>query len=862
MSSRALRRPLAFSLLVLVMLSLSGTPLAATQARAEGSTSSAKTVRAADYDPDATNSPFPDLAVTVSQTEDLAQQGITVSWTGGQKSETPQGTVGGSNFLQIMQCWGSEPGSDGTRPDRRTCQYGGTGSWGATRDGNTMPEAVAPQDAKYSADLGGYNYVGIPFVAYNSANIVDESKAPADKVLTNTTTNDAGQVVLKSPMIRFDTNEYFTSLTTNEVKWAPSGNDGSGSAPFELQTAMQSPGLGCGSPATISGVSTGQSCWLVIIPRGLGDNGSSLINTPGLWWSSWAHHLAVKLDFRPLGVACELGAAERQLAGSELVAEAIASWQPVVCQGGSPFTLAQVPETDALAAAAGTTPSALAFTSRPLDRERNGLEKDPLAYAPVALGGIAISFAIDAFPDSSAGEQYRNRAGLPLTDMKLTPRLLAKLLTASYVDALPSGADLSHIGYKSFTDPGNNARSLVFDPDFRAINDPEWSVQLIVGASISDVLMPLGRSDLAERVWEYVLADAEARAWLAGEPDPWGMVVNPCYSTNAEVSAKCPKLDTSAPDTAPLSLPRDDFPKADPSEKVDTTLTDPANGTGALNLVTWRPYASGFVDGGYRVLRGDGMTLGAWDKFSVPPKFGKSQRQLLGSRQVLALTSTPAARLYQTATAQLRNPAGKFVSPTSASLTAAAAAMTPVNGQKQVLSFDQSSAKAKAAKDAYPLAIPVYAALNPQQTDADQRSDYAKLISYAAGDGQSPGSEDGELPSGYAPLPSEWRTQAKAAAEVIRTGIWPAVTPTPTPTPSPSPSSTTATSAPQPSAVPSATPDQDPSATGEPSGVLTGPVTPADPGLGALSAVVPATGVAGLAAAVGIPLISRRRRLP
>lgn len=859
MSSRTLRRPLAAALLVLVMLSLSGTPMAATQARAEGSTSSAKTVRAADYDPDVADSSFPDLAVTVSQTQDLIQQGITVSWTGGKKSEAPQGTVGGTNFVQIMQCWGDEPGSDGKRPDRRTCQYGGTGGWGATRDGNTMPESVAPEDEKYSADLGGYNYVGIPFVAYNSDRIVDESLAPADKVLVNTTRDGSGNVTLKSPLIRFDNNEYFTSLTTNEVKWAPSGSDGSGAAPFELQTSMQSPGLGCGAPVTAGGVTSGQSCWLVVLPRGEADNGSSLINTPGLWWSSWKHHLALKLEFRPLGVACELGAAERQLAGSELVADAIASWQPVVCQGGSPFTLAQIPETDALAAAAGTVPSALAFTSRALDLERAGLEKDPLAYAPVALGGVAVSFAVDAFPSSSASPDYRARAGLPLTEMKLTPRLLAKLLTASYVDALPSGADLTHIGYKSFKDPGKNARTLVYDPDFRAINDPEWSEQLIVGASISDVLMPLGRSDLAQRVWEYVMADADARAWLSGKPDPWGMVVNPCYSTNSKVSARCPKPDKDAPDTAALVLPRDDFPKADPSEKPDTTGSDPNNGSGVVNLVTWRPYTSGLVDGGYRVLRGDGMSLGAWDKFSVPPKFGKSQRQLLGSRQVLALTSTPAARLYQTTTAQLRNPAGVFVSPTSASLTAAASAMTPVSGQSKVLRFDQGSTKAKQAKDAYPLAVPVYAALNPKQTDAAQRADYAKLISYAAGDGQTPGNEDGQLPSGYAPLPSAWRTQAKEAAEVIKSGSWPTPSPSPSATPT---SSSSASAASQPTEQSSAPAPSDPAPSGDEAGALAGPTTPKDPELGSLAIVVPATGVAGLAAVVGIPMISRRRRLP
>ncbi len=89
-----------------------------------------------------------------------------------------------------------------------------------------------------------------------------------------------------------------------------------------------------------------------------------------MWWDAWEHHLAVKLEFKPLGVRCEIGAAERQLAGSELVAGAIASWQPQLCLGenGSPFVLSQGNEADAVVRAAGTEPSPLAFTSRPLDR--------------------------------------------------------------------------------------------------------------------------------------------------------------------------------------------------------------------------------------------------------------------------------------------------------------------------------------------------------------------------------------------------------------------------------------------------------------------------------------------------------------
>ncbi|MBA3020139.1 hypothetical protein [Propionicimonas sp.] len=855
------RRLLALAVGCACALAWSSAVLGTAPAQAESS-GSAKTIKAVDYDSDAANAPFPDLAVTVSQTKDVIAQGVTVSWTGGKQSAQPGGTVGGEKFVQIAQCWGDEPGSNGTRPDRRTCQYGGTGSWGATRDGNTMPENVDPRDAKYSADLGGYNYTAIPFVAYNAEGIVDEEKAAEDKVLTNVTTDSAGNVRLKAELIYFDKNRYFTALTTNEVKWAPSGADGSGSVPFELQTAMQSPGLGCGTSITGAGGATvGQSCWLVIIPRGTGDSGSSLINNPGVWWDAWKHHVAVKLDFKPLGARCPIGAAERSLAGSELIAEAIGSWQPVVCQGtdGAPFVLSQIPESDALVTASDTRPSALALTSKPLDKSLIDAKTDPLVYAPMALGGVTISFAIDAQPHPiNATPAQRARTGLPLTGMKLTPRLLAKLLTSSYLDSLPGGASKSHLGYQSIKDPGKNPRTLVYDPDFQAINDPEWSAQIIIGPSVADALSPLGRSDLATRVWEYILADAEAKAWLAGKPDKWGMTVNPCYSTNAKVSAKCPIP------TTPLQLPRDDFPKADPSEKADTTESDPSNGSGPINLVTYRPYTSGFSDGAYRVLRGDGMVLGGWDATARPPKFSKEQRQLVGSRKVMALSTTSATHVYQTATALLRNPAGKYVAPTDSSLLAAAAAMTPTSEQANVVSFQQGSAKAKAAKAAYPLAIPVYAALNPKQTDAKLRAAYSEFIRYAVGDGQKPGTNDGELPPGYAPIPASWQKQALTAAATIKNGSAPSASTSPTPSPSATTGSSGSggSSGSQTPAASGSSGSSDPSATGTSAGPRSGANTPDDPALGILGVAVPATGIVGLAALLGIPAMARFRRRP
>ena len=561
-------------------------------------------------------------------------------------------------------------------------------------------------------------------------------------MLHNFTT--VGDQVVRKPEpenVDLSANQFFTAYTTNEVKWAGAGAGGSGAVPFEVQTAMQSTALGCGSPiAQPDGSALGQSCWLVIIPRGTADSGVPNITRSGLYWDAWEHHLAVKLEFKPLGVRCQIGDAERQLAGSELVAGAIASWQPGLCRGdgGAPFVLSEGTEGDAAVRAAGTEPSPLALTSRPLDMSRVPYHTtDPLTYAPVALAGIAISFAVDREPHPNTENQdYRDRAGLPFTDMKLTPRLVAKLLTASYRDSLPNGADKDHLGRDTDGDgkmDSWNPRTIVWDPEFRAINDPEWTEQVIIGASIADALTPSGRSDAAVRLWEYVLADPDARAWLEGADDGHGMFVNHWYSTNAEHN----------PTGFGLALPLDNFPKADPVEKPDQTQAD---GTGPINLVTWRPYTHSFADGAYHVLRGDGMILGNWDGLAVPPKFGKAVRELFGSQKVIGVTTTPAAELYQTVTASLRNPAGQFVAPTQDSLAAAAAAMTPTSTQQNVMQYDLNGDAARAASSSYALTMPVYAALNPKQTDAEERAVYANLIRYAVKDGQDPGTDVGGCP--------------------------------------------------------------------------------------------------------------------
>ncbi|TFD72655.1 hypothetical protein [Cryobacterium gelidum] len=862
---------------------------------ASADTSSAVTVNASSAITPA-GSPFPDLAVTVSKTTDLTSEGVLVSWTGAgnKKSTRPQGNVGGENFLQIAQCWGEDQDNPG-HPDRTTCQYGAFANAG--RDSGVLPNIdpedadaveaakglapnIASEDEKYTTPNYGLSaspFTAIPFKAASGELISAVFKNPGSSVLTHYISDKAGKVQtargdptpegvpLPSGIVGVDlaSNQYYTQFTSNEVKWAGSDDSGTGSAKFEMQTSMQSPGLGCGQPVIVTGQPTvGQSCWLVIIPRGTGDSGVTQIIRPGLFWDAWQHSIAVKLDFKTVGIRCEIGSSEVQLSGSELIAGAVSSWQPELCAGasGSAFVLSTGSEADSLASAVQKLPGPLAFTSRPYSTTT----ADPLQYAPVGIAGIAVSFAIDrrVTPSGTVPQSYIDAETQPFETVNLTPRLLAKLLTASYVGSLPPGADLNHVGYASFTDQGKNAANITRDPEFLKINDPEWAYQDLNSISLSDVLAPSGRSDLATQVWRYILADAEAVAFLNGTPDESGMIVNPYYSTSATVN----------PTRSGLSLPKDSFPKADPVETVRGTS---ASSPGPINLVTWRPFASDWESGAYLTLRGDGLALGEWDLNATPHKYQKAVRSLAGDQGVLGLTTTASAARYQNVTASLENAAGKFVAPTSSSMLAAASAMTPTATQAKVLEYDPASSKAIAAPTAYPLTMPVYAALNPLQTDASLRAKYANLITYAASRGQVPGTALGQLPAGYAPMPQSWIDQALLAATAIKDGISPIAQPVPT-TGSraapiyvdvQAPTNTTAaaaivsaTAAVAAAAGPVSAAAADPVATGSAAGPLVGKPTPDDPPMGPVSAALPAGLLAGLLSAGAFPMISRFRR--
>ncbi len=122
--------------------------------------------------------------------------------------------------------------------------------------------------------------------------------------------------------------------------------------------------------------------------------------------------------------------------------------------------------------------------------------------------GFAITYVID----DANGQAY--------TKLRLSPRLLAKLLTESYPAALPIKQEYAALS--------NNPLNITLDPEFIKLN-PGIAQGVSASDAASTLLALSSDSDVIRALTTYINDDPAARAWLNGKPDPWGMVVNPAY---------------------------------------------------------------------------------------------------------------------------------------------------------------------------------------------------------------------------------------------------------------------------------------------------------------------------------------------
>ncbi|GAA3256676.1 hypothetical protein ACFO1B_48835 [Dactylosporangium siamense] len=820
------------------------------------------------------DSAFPALKVTVAQTKGLTNQAVTVSWKGMPPGDPTLPFK--ANYLQVMQCWGDDTSAPAATPApaRETCQYGaynnnypdndpgGLGGVNYVRSrtvlrGDAQERTALGKDGKplgydrnVNSSLGG----SVPFfpVASNWPNVAAGNKgvlAPFNQPI-----DQAGGGV-------------YGFADTNELTYNLTRVDGSGEATIEMQTLLESPSLGCGAPVSTASDAPGRACWLVVVPRGVKDDGYrtgaevgdgfiSHVTSSPLSLSNWQHRIAFRLDFRPVREDCALGTAQRRIIGSELARVAFTNWAPTLCSSGRvPYVLNTMPESTARSSITSEIPtsSRAALVNRPLVRDPD----HPIAYAPVALSGVVFGFHIErTVATGSTPQAELDTNGSRLPRMNLTPRLAAKLLTESYQRAIPppDPADVETMPAYLAANP----RNLFADPEFLAVNpEAKWLTSPGYEPEGASALVSLENSDATAAVWTWLNADKEARDFLDGKPDPWGAVVNPAYRN--------------------LTLPLETFPKSDPTCTA-LTAEQQQNNAVPLCVVDRAPYMENLEDAARNTLNGrPGGIGGRWMKaddlenrdpltgLPTVARWQKNKPQPALRRFVISVTSTAEAARFGLQTAGLRNAAGNFVVPTESSLQAGAQAMT---GSTDDSRFKVLNPAAKTA-NAYPLSMVTYAAVAVKDIDttADPtaRTQIADFVDFVSGAGQTRGLAFGQLPPGYAPLPVEMRAAARNASKEIRSGAVAGYTQAPddddtTTAPATTAAATTAAAVPDRGSVPSAGPSAQRSSRGpEPVAVVQSGRTPDDPGV--LPPWVLLVGLAaGLLSAVAAPFVRPRRR--
>lgn len=657
--------------------------------------------------------PFKDLKVTVSQTRNLVNQVIRVSWEGGKPTKPDFGLVG-VNYIQIMQCWG---GTAEAGPPREQCVYGAQKASNGGQNTNSRQMTTAglidPLEDKYD-EYKSDDLSHIPFVSWTG----------------KTTTGNKS--------------EFFDRYTSNESNHNRTRADGTGEDFFEVQTGVESPGLGCGQARD------GESplCWLVVIPRGdtevdgtkRGLTYTEGLDTSPLLASNWQSRIVFPLEFQPVGAACSITGSETPLLGTDRVIEAISRWQPAWCAsdlGNFSFTvLSDLEAREKLK----TEQPGLSFVGYGVPEVE---APRPIVYAPVALSGLTIAFNVESQSSTLAPEEIRLRDGERLRDIKMTPRLLAKLLTQSYrYDAVPVPDKVE-----------KNPFDLTQDPDFLKIN-PQFEGRKFPG--LGHIITTLGETDSARLVWDWIWSDPEAREWVKGKADPWGMSINPAYKRQ--------------------TYPRSDFPRTD-----NTCITYSDRNVPVCTFDLF-PFAGDLYAAARAASRGDTMATGSYDPTAQPPGYKKSPPQEPGRRAMVVISDSPLTTRFSLTPALLKNANGEFVGPTTEAIRAAAAKAKPTG----VLGVVQPDPGAK-VPGAYPLSSFTYAATAPGALNEESAKAYAGALDYIAGPGQILGDSAGQLPLGYAPLTEEEREATRAAAKAIVERVGEDANPAPAPSPEPDP---------------------------------------------------------------------------
>lgn len=710
------------------LLATSGSPGISTTATADeagaGPWSATKTLERVFRDPETGEDRVVDsrrVTVRVSKTQSLrGRERIRVSWDGARPSAARAASPFGEEGLAqeypvvILQCRGVDDPSvpaerrlspetcwTSTRAQRSQSVVNRTAVWRhdlfATEQDRAQKSGPDPFPAAACDDIESFSSRVVPFrAASGRIHLSCTAETMAPEAAVGAAFPPAEQAA-------------FTDL------------DGRGETQFEVRSAVENESLGCSHEV---------DCTLVVIPimgiscldadaecrkRGRFVVGSSNFAKDGIdasvgpayWWSesNWRHRFSVPLDFGLPPDACDVLDTRPPVGfyGSELMSQAALQWSPSFCLRKDRFKFQhnRMPDEQAFALMEkGEGVAALVSGQREAETD------EPVGYAPTAVTGFGVGYVIDR-PDN-AGEY---------TSLRLNARLLAKLLTQSY-PASPLGQQR----------PGleSNPVSMNVDPEFIALNP---GLDRNTRESMATVISLSEASDVLTTLTDYLDSDPDARAFIEGKPDPWGMKVNPAYRD--------------------IDLPRDEWPLLDtyvPTTTNECLLQNPAPYLSkvAAPTTSLRKIAEAVLDGWPNV-----QTKCERATFTDPWKVGRVDRQGVGTRMVLGIVSLGDAARFGLRTAALQTSKGTFVTPTD---TAILNALKLGKQSESSGVFAWTQQQVRRAGNAYPGAQVVYTAARLRGMSKSDAALVAQFIRVGVTEAQERGPGNGQLPGGYVPL--------------------------------------------------------------------------------------------------------------
>ncbi|MET3962729.1 hypothetical protein ABIE44_002663 [Marmoricola sp. OAE513] len=695
-----------------------------------------------------------DIKVTVSQTTNLrGRQEVAVRWsgahpTGGLVDDVHSGAGVDMEYpFVLLQCRGVEnPGKGQTKVRPETC-WTQTAQERFRRD--TATRWPAWRSDAYATPAERERHVLAPDPRPDACGRVAPAERWVPFIAKSGTVYQGGPTPLGGCVgMAPESDEVGTGGLPSNTTYGITDAQGNGSASFPVWTSSENASLGCTDTVDCSLVAVpvvGISCDAsgTRLPAAARPNETEAVEAaefcdrddayaPGtdhsdakvtnlatagtLWWSAsnWRNRFTVPLKFAASDSICKVvgGDKPEPVYGSVILNELTASWQPKFCTDRGLFPFVHVQSSEV----ASRNLLQIGNISAALGSQSLEAPARPTVQAPLAVGGFAVVFNVDGSDKE------------PKESLKLNGRLLAKLLSQSYPALDVVGTDYAALA--------GNPMNITVDPEFKELNP---GVKTDSANATAGTIQFLGTdSDLMWSVTRYLDADPEARAWLNGTPDPWGMKVNPAYKDIELPTEAWPQLDTWI---APESFRNSDrnFCYSKNPSPVLGLVSNPT--TNLASIAFNIQYALSAVNFACEAAdRGDVTKLGL-------KKFG---RQLVGSRMVLGLSTISAARRYNLRTAALKVPGGSFVAPDVAGLTAAAKFLQPDDAGSW--SFDYAALKASGSTRAYPGLVPVFADVPTQGVDAEQAGKLSRLLCYAATSGQTSGASNGQLPAGYLPI--------------------------------------------------------------------------------------------------------------